>query len=281
MRIGMTSIGKMITKIAMDINYDILNFNKSLSNITAFSTLRGEVDANNPYSSFNVCNYTGDTVEHIRECRQALCNSFGKEKMRVFMPKQIHSSNVAVIDAAFLEMTKDEQVQELTDIDAIITKLPNIIIGVNTADCLPIIMCDAKAKVIAVAHSGWRGTIDKIATRTFFKMLSLGATAENTQVIIGASICKECYEIGNEVLEKFHKSGFPIESIASLNSDTNKYHIDLSEANKWLLTESNIPEGNIKFNHECTKCNPDKYFSARHLGIESGRIFTGVFRREE
>ncbi|MFI3239236.1 MAG: peptidoglycan editing factor PgeF [Bacteroidales bacterium] len=272
----------MITKIAMDINYDILNFNKSLSNITAFSTLRGRIDANDPYSGFNICNYTGDNTEHISECREVLCNSFGNEKMKIFMPKQSHSSNVAVIDSVFLEKSKDEQIQELNDIDAIITKLSNIIIGVNTADCLPIIMCDVKAKVIAVAHSGWRGTIDKIATRTFFKMLALGATAETTHVIIGASICKDCYEIGNEVLEKFHKSGFPIDNIATLNTETNKYHLDLFEANKWLLTESsNIPEANIKFINECTKCNPDKYFSARHLGIESGRIFTGIFRTEE
>lgn len=265
----------------MDINYDILNFNKSLSNITAFSTLRGVVDANDPYSGFNICNYTGDNAEHIKACREQLCNSFGNERMRIFMPTQTHSSNVIVIDKLFLEKGKDEQIQELNDVDAIITKLPNIIIGVNTADCLPIIMCDAKAKVIAVAHSGWRGTIEKVATRTFFKMLALGATAETTHVIIGASICKDCYEIGNEVLEQFHKSGFPIDNIATLNAESNKYHLDLFEANKWLLTESNIPEGNIKFINECTKCNPDKYFSARQLGIESGRIFTGIFRSEE
>ncbi len=279
---GMTNIGRMTIKIAMDINYDKLKFNKTQSNVTAFTVLRGDINPEDPYSSFNICNYTGDNSEHISNCRHILCNAFGDKPMQVFTPKQTHSSNVVIIDNEFLSKSKDAQIIELNEIDAIITKIPNIIIGVNTADCVPIILSDTKAKIIAVVHSGWRGTIEKIASRTFFKMLTMGATAETTQVIIGASICKDCYEVGNEVTELFHKTGFPIDEIASLNSQTNKYHLDLVAANRWLLTDnSNIPEANISLVNECTRCNPDKYFSARTLGLESGRTFTGIFRTEE
>lgn len=256
-----------------------LRFAKSMPRIEAFNTLRGNVVRNNNYSQFNLCDYTGDDVMDVIDSRMLLCMQLGIDLDRLIMPRQTHTVNVAVIDGSFFSDSMEHQEKRLQDVDAIVTKLKNVCIGVNTADCVNMALADPEAGVIAAVHAGWKGTAAHIAQATVAQMVKLGAKAARIQASLGAAICRNCFEVGDEVVEHFAECGFQPSDIMVRDSATGKAHIDLKEANRLTLVGAGIPQANIVVSENCTRCNPDKYFSARKLGIKSGRVFTGIIMR--
>lgn len=261
-----------------------------IKGITAFTTPRNcnnSASASDPYSSFNVCHYVGDTPEHLAMCRELLCQHLDISNQQLVIPRQTHTANVAII-------THENSCQDFTDVDALVTKLPNVAIGINTADCVPILLADPSAGVIAAVHAGWRGTVAGIAANAINAMTNIGATPGNIQAIIAPHICPGCFEVGEEVVAQFATHGFPVEKIRSINPVTGKSHINLAAANTWVMQQCGIPSQAINNCQICSHCDcysltattaPDNlslnhmWFSARTLGIASGRTFTAIIRQ--
>ena len=254
----------------------LLEYNTS-ENIRAFSTYRGKGSDN--YAEFNITHYCGDTEEHVAKCRLELCKELGIEDNCLILPRQTHGNKVICIDRGFTEQSKEEQTALLHGMDAIITDLPQICIGVSTADCIPILLYDDTRNVIAAVHAGWRGTVADIAKECILTMYnSYGCIADNIKVIIAPGISIDAFEVGNEVHETFANAGFPMERIARRYpaAQGEKWHIDLWEANRLLMVKAGIKEENIAIAGICTYTNHEDFFSARRLGINSGRIFNGI-----
>lgn len=247
-----------------------LHFNHNVGSIDAFTTERGAADIASPYSEFNCCDYTGDSAEHIIQCRKALCSDLGIAADHIVTARQTHSAEVAIIDRL--------PVEPLVGVDALVTKLRGVVVGVFTADCVPILLCDPAEGVIAAVHAGWRGTVAGIAANAVRAMESIGAKAKRIEAVVGPSICQKCFEVGNEVVAEFARHALSLNSIIVRNSTTFKAHIDLAAANCHLLEQSGVPRGNILMSGLCTKCHPDRFFSARNLGVNSGRVLTGIIR---
>ncbi len=247
-----------------------LHFNHNVGSIDAFTTERGAADIASPYSEFNCCDYTGDDAAHIVQCRDALSKSLGVAADRIVTARQTHSAEVAVIDRL--------PVEPLVGVDALVTKLKGIVVGVFTADCVPILLCDPVEGVIAAVHAGWRGTVAGIAANAVKAMVGIGAKAERIEAVVGPSICQKCFEVGDEVVAEFARHALSLNDIIVHNSTTFKAHIDLAAANCHLLVQSGVPRGNILLSGLCTKCQSDRFFSARSLGVNSGRILTGIVR---
>ena len=174
-------------------------------------------------------------------------------------------------------MDIDKQEQALEGVDALVTKLQGVVIGVNTADCVPIVLVDEQAGVIAVAHAGWRGTVGRIAKAVVEEMCHQGASAKRIQAAMGPSICQECFEVGDEVVEAFKQARFNLDDMVTRNPVTGKAHIDLRAANRAVLVAAGVPVGNIAMSQHCSRCEHQRFFSARRLGINSGRTFTGIY----
>lgn len=217
----------------------------------------GIADAGMPYEGFNVCHYTGDSNEHIADCRKALGRHFGIEADNVVVPRQVHGTEIAVVD------TFDFDRCTLEGIDAVISSSPGLIIGVNTADCIPIILWDEEIGIIAAIHAGWRGAIAGIVEKSVGKMLGLGAKA--ISAYIGVGICSDCFEVGEEVAERF-SARFVVRRSGE------KPHVDLPAYVAHALRSAGV--ANIIQSTDCTRHMSDRYFSARALGIASGRNFT-------
>ena len=125
-----------------------------LDGIKAFSTRRGaEATLGDPYSGFSICSYTGDSWLHTDGCLQSLARLTGIEARDIIMPGQTHSVRCVVIGPD----GNDSGLPDLNGVDALVTRRRHTVIGINTADCLPLVMADPVARVIAVAHAGWRG----------------------------------------------------------------------------------------------------------------------------
>lgn len=254
----------------------LLEYNTN-NNIRAFSTYRGEGSGN--YAEFNITHYCGDSPEHVAECRLELCKSLAIEDKSLILPRQTHGDKVFCIDKEFIDKPREEQKVLLHGIDAIITDLPRTCIGVSTADCIPVLLYDSTKNVVAAVHAGWRGTVARIAQKCIAVMnKEYGCDTEDIKAIIAPGISKEAFEIGEEVYEEFAKDGFPMERIASLYpaEQGEKWHIDLWEANRLQMIDAGIKAENITVAGICTYNNHNEFFSARRLGINSGRIFNGI-----
>ncbi len=256
-----------------------LDFVKPVEGVTAFSTTRGEVDRRSAYSGVNLCDYVGDDALRVLDARLMLAMQLGIDLDDLVMPRQTHSCRVAVVDEAFRTMDIDKQEAALEGVDALVTSLTGVVIGVNTADCVPIVLADEQAGVIAVAHAGWRGTAGRIAGKVVEAMCRQGARADRIQAAMGPSICQECFEVGDEVVEAFGQAQFALDAIVKRNPATGKAHIDLRAANEAVLIGAGVAAEHISLSQHCSCCEQDRFFSARRLGIKSGRTFTGIYRK--
>lgn len=261
----------------MELEY--LEFSEPVEGVEAFSTTRGEVNGRNPYSGVNLCNYVGDDALRVLDARVMLAMQLGIDLDNLIMPRQTHSCRVAVIDTHYMSSDIDQQEQALEGVDALVTSMPGVVIGVNTADCVPIVLADAAVGVIAVAHAGWRGTVGGIVGAVVEEMCRQGSRVEHIVASMGPSICQACFEVGDEVVEAFGKAGFDLSAIVKRNASTGKAHIDLRAANRDVLVAAGVLEGNIVLSRHCSRCEHGRFFSARRLGIDSGRTFTGIYRK--
>ena len=248
------------------------------SDVQAFSTMRGEGSGN--YDGFNITPYCGDSPQHVAMCRESLCAQLGIADSQLILPYQTHSDKVAVIDSHFLQLSNDERHKALQGIDAVVTALPHICIGVSTADCIPVLLHDRKRNVIAAIHAGWRGTVAGIVKKSIKVMRHCyNCCACDIRAIIAPGISIDAFEVGDEVYDTFENAGFAMQQIAKRYPATDggeKWHIDLWEANSLLLQQCGIARENIHIAGVCTYRNHSDFFSARRLGINSGRIFNGI-----
>ena len=148
------------------------------------------------------------------------------------------------------------------------------------ADCASILCYDPRKKVIGIAHSGWRGTVERV-TENLIRAFADNFHSSPADIVagIGPSIGPCCYEVGPEVIEKVAMNPGGAGGLITDRTVDGKGHFDLWEANRRQLTGAGVPEGNIEVAGICTRCNPDLYFSYRYHGEKSGRIGAGIMIR--
>ena len=168
------------------------------------------------------------------------------------LPRQVHSDNVLWM--------KEAGRPEATD--AVITDQPGLCV------CVPVLLYDTRQRIVAAVHAGWRGTVARIVQKTIEKMHPLSPT--DLHAIIGPGISLEWFEVGDEVYEAFKAAGFPMERIAR---KSDRWHLDLWEANKWLLEEVGVSD--IYIEGTCTRAS-ENFYSARRETINTGRNYNGI-----
>lgn len=242
--------------------------------VRAFSTLREGGVGTGAYAGFNITHYCGDEEKAVQQNRMLLCNELGISDKRLLLPRQTHGCDIVHINDSFMSLTAEEQKTMLHAKDAVITAQRRLCIGVSTADCVPILLYDAANGVIAAIHAGWRGTVAHIAEKCVAEMIErYSCMPADIRAIIGPSISLETFEVGDEVYDIF-AAAFRMEHIAC--KIEGKWHIDLWEANRRQLLATGVPATAIEVCGICTYSQYSDFFSARRLGINSGRIFNGI-----
>lgn len=253
-------------------------FHNLQTQVTAFSTTRNGGVSKGDYASMNCTPYTGDDLEAVQRNQQLLCTALHIEKEQLIIPYQTHSVNALVIDKEFLQQNAEKRNEQLQNIDALITQEKGVCLCVSTADCAPILLYDRKQQVIAAIHAGWRGSVNYIVRNTLEQMNRLYNTqGEDIFAAIGPCIGFDAFEVGDEVYDAFKQNDFPMEYISGWKPETHKWHIDLQMANSVQLIDFGVPTEQIDICDICTFTHYEKFFSARRLGIKSGRILSGIF----
>ena len=245
--------------------------------ISHFTTTRHGGVSTGTYASMNPGVYTEDDPGFIRKNLELLSNAVGISLENMVIPHQTHEDRVLAIDASFLSLNDKERKLRLEGVDALVTNVPNVCVAVSTADCVPVLLYAPDRKVVAAVHAGWRGTVLHIARKAASLMIE-AYDCDPTQLVagIGPSISQAAFEVGEEVVKAFQMAGFPMERILRRNAETQKAHIDLWETNRLQLLEAGLLSGHIEIAGICTYIRYEDYFSARRLGVKSGRILTGI-----
>lgn len=181
------------------------------------------------------------------------------------LPRQTHSDHVLWMH----EAGRPE------DTDAVITSEPGLCVCVKTADCIPVLLYDVRQHTVAAVHAGWRGTVSRIVAKTIRSMAP--RQPEDIHAIIGPGISRGWFEVGDEVYEAFLQAGFPMQRIASrypCQSGGERWHIDLWEANSWILQQMGVSE--IHVDGTCTR-STERFYSARRETINTGRNMNGIY----
>lgn len=254
----------------------------SYSNICHFATTRVGGRSKGAYGSFNCSPFSGDEGEDVRLNQQLLCAELPCSPESLVIPFQTHDTKIGVVDADFIAGNVESRQELLHGVDALITKEPGCCICISTADCVPILLYDKKNRAVAAVHAGWRGTVGYIAGLTLEKMrATYGTEGQDVIACIGPSISLQSFEVGDEVYETFRMSGFDMSRVSAFKAETRKYHLDLWEANRLQLLDFGVPGNQIEVSGICTYKQHEEFFSARRLGIKSGRILSGIMLKGE
>lgn len=236
----------------------------------AFSTRYGGVSTEE-YKSLNL-SFRNDNKKNVIINFERFCNAVNLNHKNTVFSNQIHKDKIYIADkkdrgkGLFIE-------SDIKGIDALITNEKDVILTTFYADCVPIFIYDKKQKVIAMAHSGWQGSLKNISVKTILKMKEeFNCNMNDILVGIGPSIHKCCFETSEDVSEKFIKEMPFSKKFIYKEIENDKFKIDLQSIIKQNLLNLNILDKNIEISNMCTKCNPNLFFSHRAMGGKRGSL---------
>ena len=256
--------------------------------VHGFSTRTGGVSGLTDEKILNLSFTESDARENVEENRRRLQHAMGADKFALVAMKQFHSDAIHLFRAAPAQASSG---------DASATSQPGLLLAVQTADCVPILLVDAKHRAVAAIHAGWRGTLARITEKTVGRMqLEFSTRSQDLLAAIGPSIGPCCYEVGAEFVPKFTaqfadaseyfdepRSGEEPNPLQWLNMappghqpPPKPVHLDLRKANRSQLLAAGLREQNIFDSNLCTGCRTDLFFSYRKEGPRSGRLLSVV-----
>ena len=222
--------------------------------VAGFTTRHGGV-SDKPYDSLNFGYQSGDARSSVEQNHSILYASIEAESENVAFMNQVHSATVALVDSAGVSM----------ETDGIVSTRPGLLLGVKCADCIPLLLADEGGNVVAAVHCGWRPLVAGIVERAIPMITALsGKPASKIHAAIGPAAGPCCYEIGPDVADRLHRESV-IERDGSLYGD-------LRQELRLRLNKLGVFSDTIETVEQCTICNPDKYYSYRRDGAESGRM---------
>jgi len=160
-----------------------------------FTTRAGGTSAA-PYASLNLGMHVQDSQSHVRANRALLTQAAGLDEGSLVFAEQVHGAGVAVVDRAVPRCDGG-----VAGVDALVTATPGLGLAVLAADCLPVLLADVSAGVVAAAHAGRQGLLAGVLQATLAAMQDLGATPEGTTAVIGPAACGACYEVPPEMAD--------------------------------------------------------------------------------
>ena len=237
-----------------------------------FSTRLGGV-SEGCFSSLNLSFDRGDDRAAVAENFRRMGEALSVHCEDMVLSQQTHTTNIRIVtdEDRGKGITRE---RDYTDIDGLITNVPGICLVTTYADCVPLYFLDPVKKVIALSHSGWRGTVGKIGKKTVELMHdNFGSDPADILAAVGPSVCQDCYEVSADVIDRF-KEVFDRSVWDELfyGKPDGKYQLDLWKANEKIFLEAGIRKEHIAVTNVCTHCNSGLLYSHRAMGDKRGNL---------
>lgn len=263
----MSYLGDIMKQQVPIITFDSLRETGLVSH--GFSTRKGGV-SEGCFSTMNLGFSRGDDENNVKANFKIIADKLKMPYKDMVLSAQTHTANVRVVTSG--DKGKGIAIpKDYDNVDGLMTNEAGIPLVTFYADCVPLFFLDTENKVIALSHSGWRGTVKKMGFVTVKKMEeAYGSKPENILACIGPSICQNCYEVSEDVAEEFEKAFKSGEMLCKNENGT--YQLDLWKANEMLLLEAGISAAHIENGKICTCCNSDFLFSHRASNGKRGSM---------
>jgi polyphenol oxidase len=260
--------------------------------VHGFSTRPGGASVLDGKPSLNLGFTDWDERDRVTANREKFMAALDARKMPLVTLRQFHSDVIHLAAAQCAEAPKA---------DALTTGTSGLLLGVQTADCVPILLADTRQRVVAAIHAGWRGTLARIVAKTLGRMtMEFGTRPREVTAALGPAIGRCCYEVGPEVAQAFAAQfapapdwfDGPFEQLAHGEEPLSlpwlsmmppghelpppRVRLDLRASNRWQLIDAGLPEKQIAVNDLCTACRTDVLFSYRREGAKTGRLMTVI-----
>jgi hypothetical protein len=226
---------------------------EQLGFINAFST-RQATESN----EFTLGHFSAEQREQMHAHRHRFKTAVSAPQATLVTAKQIHSADVRSIEH------HEDAAREPQPGDALTANLPNVLLGIQTADCMPIVIVDTRTRAFAGIHAGWRGTWQEIVARAVERMqLVYDSRPVDLHAALGPAICAANFEVGPEVLEQFRSKFSYAEALISNEQPNGKGHLDLNRCNAQQLMDAGLRAARIYDSALCTVARNDLFFSYR------------------
>jgi polyphenol oxidase len=260
--------------------------------VHGFSTKSGGASNQDRQRVLNLGFTDWDTKENVLENRHRFQSALGAKDLKLISLRQIHSDVIHRFNSVPPEPCQG---------DASMTNRPGLLLGVQTADCVPILLVNPKKRAVAAVHAGWRGTLARIVVKAIGQMqMQFKTNPADLLAAIGPSIGGCCYEVGAELATQFlsqfpeapewfdeFRTGDEPNPVQWLNMmppghqpSPKNVLLDLRKANRAQLLGAGLRATNIFVSDLCTACQRDLFFSYRKEGAQSGRLMSviGILR---
>ncbi len=236
----------------------------------AFSTRLGGVSSG-AVQSMNLGFGCEENAENVRENYRRFAGAAGFRPEQMVLSKQTHTTNIRLVtreDEGY-GYTKE---RDYDDTDGLITNESGPVLVTFYADCVPLLVADCKNRAIGSAHSGWKGTVHDMGGSVLEAMRkAYGTMPEDVVCVIGPSICQDCYEVSEDVIEQF-AARFGEDSDLWYRKENGKYQLNLQNACRQNFLLAGVPDEHIHIADLCTCCNPGLLFSHRASGGKRGNL---------
>ncbi len=245
-----------------------------------FSTRTGGV-SDGMYATLNLGMNGGDDRARVTENWNRFLASAGIGRREFVYGKQVHGGNVHIAGEEDLRPAYGQYPDARCEIecDGYVTALPNVPLVIFTADCVPLLLEDTKAGIVGAIHCGWRSTVADIEKNAIDAFTGLGSNVRDIHAAIGPAIDKCCFEVGEEVIEAAGRLiGDDIDRFYKARGD--RFMLDLRGVVRHRLIMLGLSDANIETVGECTKCNPDRYYSHRGTMGNRGSLACVIMRTD-
>lgn len=236
--------------------------------VHAFFTRQGGVSSG-AHGSLNLSHAVGDAAEAVAENRRRAARRLGVEVDRLLVPRQVHGRGVVVAGSG-----DDADAVAAREGDAVVSDAAGLACAVRTADCVPILIGDRETRRVAAVHAGWRGVVGRIVEATLGVMLARGCRPEHLIAAIGPHISADAFEVGEDVGRQLAEASDARGSVIA--SGEGKSHADLEAILRAQLAALGVRPSNIDSIGGCTVGEPERYFSYRRDGSQSGRQLSAI-----
>lgn len=214
-----------------------------------------------PFASLNLGKYTDDAPENVAENQRRFCDALGFSVEQLAWSKQVHGDQIRLVTAS----------GGAEGFDALMTNTPKVLLAVSVADCAPILIFDAKNRVVAAIHAGWKGAAAGIVRKTLESMhAKYGTMGADCFAYVGTCIDECSFEVGDEVADMFDAD------FKRFDTRRGKFLVDLKMANAAQLFQSGVPESQVEISPFSTVLHNEDYFSYRKEKGATGRMLAAI-----
>ena len=244
------------------------------SGADAAVTARDGGVSSGPYATLNLSLSVGDDPARVLENRRRLAAAFGASPGDVVFARQVHGAGVRIVgpaDRGSGAFTLDDAVP---DTDALVTTSPDVVLAILTADCVPIVLHDPVAGVLACVHAGWRGTVARVPAAAVATMQSLGSRPSDILAGVGPAVAPARYQVGPDVYQAVTRS-FGSDAATFLRPDPaapDRWLLDMWSATRHVLRQAGLPDPQIHTTPLPTGPPGHGYFFSDRIARPCGRL---------